>query len=1068
MNLDPSASAPSPLSEDTNARSDFPFLSGGGEMAGRIAARDWAATPLGAIETWPQSLKTATALMLRSQVPMVMLWGEDGIMIYNDAYSVFAGSRHPALLGSKVREGWKEVADFNDNVMRVGLAGGTLHYRDQELTLYRHGAPEQVWMDLDYSPLLDENGQAAGVLAIVVETTQRVAAERAVAKSESRLRAYLTASSDVLYRMSADWSSMYELDGRGFIEDADRPSSGWMETYIHPADQPHVRQAIEAAIASKSAFQLEHRVRRIDGSVGWTFSRAIPLLGEDGEIAEWFGAAADVTDRKRQEALELAQNKVLELAIQDTPLSAPLEALLRTVEEYASAGVVASILVMDEDGRRLRHGAAPSLPPAYNAAIDGIEIGEGAGSCGTAAYRKAPVLVSDVLTDPLWNDFRDLAKEHGVRACWSTPIFSGDGKVLGTFAMYNGEPRPPGADDLKMVETVTRSASLAIEHKRAIDALRRSSAALRSSHDRLAEETRALEILNAAGTTVAAELDLEALVQTVVDAGVELTGARFGAFFYNVTDERGETYRLYALSGADRDQFDRLGAPRSTALFEPTFKGEGVVRSDDILLDPRYGRNAPLRGMPHGHLPVRSYLAVPVTSRTGEVIGGLLFGHDQPGRFDARSERVMTGLAAQAAIGIDNARLLDEVRNSNTELEQRVLQRTVELEQAHEALRQSQKMEAVGQLTGGIAHDFNNMLAVVIGSLDLLRRRIGESDARARRYADAATDGARRAAQLTQRLLAFSRQQPLKPEPLDLNKLVAGMSDLLRHSLGADVQLETVLAGGLWRSHADPNQLENVLLNLVVNARDAMPDGGRLTIETQNAHLDDRYVGAHLGVAPGQYVLVAVTDTGAGMPQDVIAKAFDPFFTTKEVGKGTGLGLSQVYGFVKQSGGHVKIYSEVGQGTTVKVYLPRFLGGLPDEDDAGAENELPLGEQQEVVLVVEDEPAVRQFSVDALGELGYRVLEADGAAAALRLLDAHPEIDLMFSDVVMPEINGAKLADEARRRRPDIKVLFTTGYTRNAVVHNGVLDPGVQMIGKPFTIEELAAKVREVLDNPTE
>jgi signal transduction histidine kinase/ActR/RegA family two-component response regulator len=456
-----------------------------------------------------------------------------------------------------------------------------------------------------------------------------------------------------------------------------------------------------------------------------------------------------------------------------------------------------------------------------------------------------------------------------------------------------------------------------------------------------------------------------------------------------------------------------------------------------------------------------------VTSRSGEVIGGLLFGHPDVGRFDDRAERVMTGLAGQAATGIENARLMEQVKRSNAELERRVVERTAELEEAHEALRQSQKMEAVGQLTGGIAHDFNNMLAVVMGSLDLLVRRIGDGDARAKRYADAAADGARRAAQLTQRLLAFSRQQPLRPEPLDINKLVAGMSDLLRRSLGADIQLETVLAGGLWRTHADPNQLENVILNLAVNARDAMPGGGRLTIESQNAHLDERYCSTHLGVASGQYVLVAVTDTGSGMPQDVIAKAFDPFFTTKEVGKGTGLGLSQVYGFVKQSAGHVKIYSEVGQGTTVKIYLPRFIGGGPEDADLQDAEDVPLGEQHEVVLVVEDEPAVRQFSVDAVRELGYRVLEADGGVAALRLLDAHPEIAVLFTDVVMPEVNGAKLADEVRRRRPDIKVLFTTGYTRNAVVHNGVLDPGVQMIGKPFTIDELAGKLREVLDTPT-
>jgi len=388
------------------------------------------------------------------------------------------------------------------------------------------------------------------------------------------------------------------------------------------------------------------------------------------------------------------------------------------------------------------------------------------------------------------------------------------------------------------------------------------------------------------------------------------------------------------------------------------------------------------------------------------------------------------------------------------------------LRQAEQALRQSQKMEAVGQLTGGIAHDFNNMLAVVIGSLDLLGRRLGTADARAKRYVDAATDGARRAALLTQRLLAFSRQQPLQPEPIEVNQLVAGMSDLLRHSLGASIRLETVLAGGLWRTNADPNQLENVILNLGVNARDAMPDGGRLTIETQNAHLDARYVAAELGVTAGQYVLIAVTDTGCGMPEHVIAEAFDPFFTTKEVGKGTGLGLSQVYGFVKQSGGHVRIYSERGQGTTVKIYLPRLAGAPAEVSEQDGSADLPLGENQEVVLVVEDWPAVRQFSVDALSELGYRVLEADGAASALHLLGTHAEVVLLFTDIVMPDVNGAKLAKEARRRRSDLMVLFTTGYTRNAVVHNGVLDPGVEVIGKPFTIEELAAKVRSVLEAP--
>jgi CheY-like chemotaxis protein len=317
---------------------------------------------------------------------------------------------------------------------------------------------------------------------------------------------------------------------------------------------------------------------------------------------------------------------------------------------------------------------------------------------------------------------------------------------------------------------------------------------------------------------------------------------------------------------------------------------------------------------------------------------------------------------------------------------------------------------------------------------------------------------------LTQRLLAFSRQQPLQPKPIDANKLVAGMSDLLRHSIGADVRLETVLAGGLWRTHADPNQLENVILNLAVNARDAMPIGGRLTIETQNTHLDERYAAAHLGMAAGHYVLIAVSDTGSGMAPEVIDKAFDPFFTTKAVGKGTGLGLSQVYGFVKQSGGHVKIYSELGHGTTIKIYLPRLQGEADMEADINAAQVIALGDSREVVLVVEDEPAVRQFSLDALSELGYQVLEADGAAAALRLLKAHPEIVLLFTDIIMPDVNGAKLAEEARRLRPDLKVLFTTGYTRNAVVHNGVLDAGVELIGKPFTLEALSTKLRAILE----
>ncbi|MCJ2049466.1 hybrid sensor histidine kinase/response regulator [Methylobacterium sp. J-070] len=382
-------------------------------------------------------------------------------------------------------------------------------------------------------------------------------------------------------------------------------------------------------------------------------------------------------------------------------------------------------------------------------------------------------------------------------------------------------------------------------------------------------------------------------------------------------------------------------------------------------------------------------------------------------------------------------------------------------EETEAQLQQAQKMEAVGRLTGGIAHDFNNLLQIILGSLDLLDRRMTNGDDRHRRLIESARGGATRAASLTQRLLAFSRRQPLDPKPLDANKVVSGLSELLRRTLPETIRIETVLGGGLWRGYADVSQLENALINLAVNARDAMPDGGRLTIETANAHLDDTYAASRDEVAAGQYVQVAVTDTGTGMSREVLAKALEPFFTTKEQGKGTGLGLSMVYGFTKQSGGHVALYSEEGHGTTVKLYLPRYTG--VDEIIEARPALLAWVDGKTTILIAEDEEGVRQFAGEALREIGYRVLEADGGAAALRLLAAHPEIALLLTDVVMPEMGGRRVADAALKLRPDLKVVYMTGYTRNAIVHNGALDAGTHLIGKPFTLPQIAAKLEEVL-----
>jgi PAS domain S-box-containing protein len=416
----------------------------------------------------------------------------------------------------------------------------------------------------------------------------------------------------------------------------------------------------------------------------------------------------------------------------------------------------------------------------------------------------------------------------------------------------------------------------------------------------------------------------------------------------------------------------------------------------------------------------------------------------------------------------------EDLRALNANLEARVTEAVEARMKAEEALRQAQKMEAIGQLTGGVAHDFNNLLTVILGGLDTIRRQISGLPAspeteRIERSVRMASHGAERAATLTARLLAFARRQPLDPKPLDPGRLVTNLADLLQRTLGETIGLETVTGAGLWRIQADPNELENALVNLAVNARDAMPSGGRLTIETRNAYLDESYVAqVPEPIAAGQYVLIAVSDTGMGMTPDTLAQVFEPFFTTKEVGKGTGLGLSQVYGFVRQSDGHIRIYSEIGVGTTIKIYLPRLVTGesVAEADEDAGSKQAPTHGGVESILVVEDHEDLRAFSTGILRELGYRVLEAANGRSALEVLQAAHDVDLLFTDVVLPEgMDGRRLADEARRRRPGIKILFTTGYTRNAIVHNGRLDPGVHLIGKPFSFEALAAKVREVLDS---
>jgi signal transduction histidine kinase/ActR/RegA family two-component response regulator len=414
---------------------------------------------------------------------------------------------------------------------------------------------------------------------------------------------------------------------------------------------------------------------------------------------------------------------------------------------------------------------------------------------------------------------------------------------------------------------------------------------------------------------------------------------------------------------------------------------------------------------------------------------------------------------ALAFVVVEKARrYASAIERTNETLRAEMLQR----ETAEQQLRQSQKMEALGQLTGGVAHDFNNMLAIIVGNLEMLIRKLPEREERCVTLASNALGGAMRAAELTKRLLAFSRQQPLQPKSVNVNQCAHDVSVMLRRSLGENIEIETVQSAGLWRAFVDRPQLESALLNLAVNARDAMNGVGKLTIETGNAYLDRKYADTHGEIVPGQYVLIAVTDTGSGMPAEVISRAFDPFFTTKEVGQGTGLGLSQVHGFAKQSHGHVKIYSEVGVGTTIKIYLPRDTTHPEEELVSPRTSTLQVKERRRV-LIVEDDVDVRRFTMSILQELGYETVEASSATSARNVLAADAGISVMLTDVIMPGTNGQQLIESIKETYPHLIVIFMTGYTRNAIVHNGMLDPGVRLITKPFTIDEISRELRAAI-----
>ncbi|WP_295851586.1 PAS domain S-box protein [uncultured Xylophilus sp.] len=817
--------------------SDLPFLRGGGQMAALIAEYDWSTTALGPIRDWPGHVRTATAMMLRSEVPVVMLWYAPGVMVYNDAYAVFAGARHPQLLGSNVREGWVEVADFNDNVMRVGLAGGTLRYQDQELVLYREGRADRAWMNLDYSPLLDETGEPVGVMALVVETTAKVQAEQALRDERERL-AQLFEQAPTVMAMLRGPEHVFELLNPGYQRLvghrpvvgrrlADALPDAVAQGYLGLLDQVYTSGVPYAATSARYAVQPEPDGPVIERYLDFVYQ---PIRDGTGAVTGIFVEGVDVTDRTASElALRRSENRLREL-------NADLE---RQVADRAHERSLFWQLTPDLLGVLNSSGVFEKVNPAWERLLGWTD--------------------TEVCEQPLF--------------CLLHP------------------------DDL--------------------------------------EDTQA--------------------------------------------------------------QFDKL-----------------VAGSPVVNFVNRYRRR-------DGAYRWLSWTAVP-----------------EQGRYYCTGRDISAAKEAQTA-----------------------------LDEAHEALRQSQKMEAVGQLTGGIAHDFNNLLGGIGAALQVLQARLdkGRTDGLGR-YIAMGQDAVRRATSLTQRLLAFSRRQTLDPRPVDVNRLVGGMEDLIRRTVGPNVTVEVIGAGGLWPARLDASQLENALLNLCINARDAMqPHGGRLTIETANRWLDDR-AAPDRELVPGQYLSLCVTDTGCGMTPETVQRAFDPFFTTKPLGQGTGLGLSMVYGFVRQSGGQVHIYSEVGQGTTMCLYFPRYFGSAEEEVYDGAD---PAPEQGdgETVLIVEDEATIRMLVTEILEEAGYRVIGAEDGAAGLRVLQTDRRIDLLVTDVGLPGgMNGRQVADAARVTRPELKVLFITGYAENAAVGNGHLERGMAVLTKPFEVVALANKVREMIERP--
>ncbi|MDO9370848.1 MAG: PAS domain S-box protein [Sphingopyxis sp.] len=857
---------------------DIEFLRHDGEMGKRIAAYDWASTPLGPIAGWSQSLRAIVAFIIHSPVPIVMLWGEQGTMIYNDGYSEFAGENHPRILGLPVRKAWPEVADFNDNVMKVGLAGGTLAYKDHLLQLDRSGALEDVWMNLDYSPVFGDGGAPAGVLAVVVETTGAVKAAAALRESEARLRF---------------------LDGL----------------------------TLQTAASADADEILAVTTRMIGEELGVSIC-AYAGMDEDGDGFTIRGDWAAAGSASIQGHYSLAAFG--ELAVRNLNAGQPL-------------------VINDNDAE---------IPPDAATTFQSI----------------------------------------GIRATICMPLVK-EGRLTALMAIHHRLPHVWTDNELALIREVTDRSWAHIERVGTEAELRQAAARLSDLNEtlemRVADRSLALE---------RSQTQFRLLVQGVTDYAIYMLDETGLVTSWNAGAERIKGYRPEEIIG---HHFSSFYEDADRAAYEP---------------------------------------------------GRALETARRDGRFAAEGWRIRKdGSRFRASVVIDaihddDGRLIGFAKITRDISEREEAQR--ELELAREALFQSQKMEAIGQLTGGVAHDFNNLLMVIHSGLELLRKRPA-SEAQTARLLDNCLQATERGAALTQRMLAFARRQELATEHVALPQLIGGMMELLQRSLGPSFIIETRFPADLPAVSADINQLEMGLLNLAVNARDAMPGGGSISI---SARAQEVRRGAVSGLAPGRYVRLTVADNGAGMDADTLARAADPFFTTKGIGKGTGLGLSMVHGFAQQLGGALEIESELGKGTSAHIWLP-----ISHADAAGpvidlATAEMPESRRQRI-LVVDDDAIILMNTAALLEDLGHEVLEANSGAEALALLRAHHDIGILITDQAMPGITGSELISVARAERPDLPVILATGYGETP----SEVGQALQRLGKPFGQKDLERAIAAAL-----